>query len=322
MNTVNNKKTFFSVIIPTRNRPTIMLDALHSVLNQSHQSYEIIIINDGSEEQYIAEYHKIILPYKDKVTLLSLEKSLNGHGPSYALNMGVAIAKGEYIAFLDDDDVWTSNTHLTEAQKAIETERADLYLSLQKAYKNDLVLNEEIWLTPLVKILNSTETTKINIETLLKSNGFSHRNNLIISKSLYNILKGHDENLRYEEDREFYFRAIDHADKILFNPSFISRHNIPNNKISNLSSSASKIEKQLSRLYLLDKLFIQSKNTALIKNIERHKVYTLKLLTEILYQDKKYLLASHYSKQALLLKFNLKWLSFTLYLTIKNIYGS
>ena len=319
---ITNNKPFFSILIPTRNRPEIMIDALNSVLHQNFNSYEIIIINDGSEEQYIAEYYKTTLPHKDKVTLLSLEKSLNGHGPSYALNMGVEIAKGKYIAFLDDDDVWTSNTHLTDAQKAIEAEQADLYLSLQKAYKNDLVLDDEIWLTPLVKLLNNTETTKINIETLLKSNGFSHRNNLIISTLLYKTLKGHDENLRYEEDREFYFRAIDHADKILFNPSFISRHNIPNNKISNLSSSASKIEKQLSRLYLLDKLFIQSKSTALKKYLALHKVYTLKLLTEILYQDKKYLLASHYSKQALLLKFNLKWLSFTLYLTIKNIYGS
>ena len=73
--TVN--KYFFSVLIPTRNRPEIMLNALNSVLEQQHDSFEIIIINDGSENQYMHDYFKAIAPYKESNICFTNKKNTN-----------------------------------------------------------------------------------------------------------------------------------------------------------------------------------------------------------------------------------------------------
>jgi len=309
---------FFSVIIPTRNRPKVMHEALTSVLNQTEKSIEIIVVNDGSDDQYASEYEQIC--QHKNITVLNLEQSLKGHGPSYALNMGVAIAKGKYIAFLDDDDQWSSLTHLTDAKARLSNNPADIYLTLQEAYKDNQLKDKSIWLSPLTGILNNKKTaSELSVDTLIQCSGFAHRNNLIISKSLYKTVDGHDENLRYEEDREFYLRSIEQANKIIFVPEFISRHNIPTPKNNNLSNSYSEISKLRSRLYLFDSIITQSNNINIIEYAELQKVYTLKMLAEIFYKEKSYIIASHYAKQAVCVKFSLKWIAFTTYLSIREL---
>jgi len=308
---------FFSVIIPTRNRPKIFSEALSSVLNQDEKSIEIIVVNDGSDEVYLSDY--TMLCNKKNITLLNLEQSINGHGPSYALNMGVNIAKGKYIAFLDDDDQWTSLSHLSNTKKCLNDTSANLYLSLQEAYKKNKLVDKSIWLSPLVDILKTNKSAiEVNINSLIECNAFAHRNNLIISKLLYFEIDGHDEDLRYEEDREFFLRAIESAKKIIFTPEYISRHNIPLQKNNNLSTSYSEIKKLLARLYLFNSIITKSLNKTIINYSELQKNYTLKYLAEIFYNEKNHTKASHYAKQALLIKFNFKWLLFTIILTIKS----
>jgi glycosyltransferase involved in cell wall biosynthesis len=88
-----------SVIIPTYNREKYIVDTINSVLNQTFSDYEIIVVDDGSTdgtERVIREQ------FPDKISYLSKP---NG-GPASARNMGMRIATGEYIAFLDSDDLW------------------------------------------------------------------------------------------------------------------------------------------------------------------------------------------------------------------------
>lgn len=88
-----------SVIIPTYNREKYIAETINSVLNQTFSDYETIVVDDGSTdntERVIRE------EFADKVIYLS--KS-NG-GPASSRNMGMRVAKGEYIAFLDSDDLW------------------------------------------------------------------------------------------------------------------------------------------------------------------------------------------------------------------------
>ncbi|QKF94150.1 glycosyl transferase family 2 [Fadolivirus algeromassiliense] len=95
-----------SVIIPTYNRFDSLLVAIESVRNQSYRNIEIIVINDASTQQDY--YTKKI---GDDVILINLEQnmrqkynSLSAHG--LTRNEGINIAKGKWIAFLDDDDYW------------------------------------------------------------------------------------------------------------------------------------------------------------------------------------------------------------------------
>lgn len=87
-----------SVVIPFYNNTTWLKEAIDSVLIQSYTNYEIILVNDGSEDNIepILEYYKHKLIYHFQ----------NNAGPGKARNKGIELAKGEYIAFLDSDDIW------------------------------------------------------------------------------------------------------------------------------------------------------------------------------------------------------------------------
>lgn len=89
-----------SVIIPTRDRPEKLVQAIDSVLSQTYESYEIIVVDDGS----IVDVEKILEKfYADRILCLKHEKV---SGACVARNSGLLHAKGDFIAFLDDDDRW------------------------------------------------------------------------------------------------------------------------------------------------------------------------------------------------------------------------
>ncbi|MFD0762122.1 glycosyltransferase family 2 protein [Lutibacter aestuarii] len=93
-----NQLPLVSVIIPTYNREKYLLQALNSVANQTYTNLEIIVVDDGSDINYA---EKIC----EKIKNCKYYYKRNG-GLSSARNYGVSKAKGEYIAFLDDDDYW------------------------------------------------------------------------------------------------------------------------------------------------------------------------------------------------------------------------
>lgn len=90
---------FFSVIIPLYNKESFIENTINSVLNQTFTDYEIIIVNDGStdkSEQIIQKFNDSSIRYYTKE---------NG-GASTARNLGIELAQGQYITFLDADDFW------------------------------------------------------------------------------------------------------------------------------------------------------------------------------------------------------------------------
>lgn len=88
-----------SVIMPAYNAAPYIRESVASVLDQQHQNLELIIIDDGSTDG-TADLIKGIDP---RITVLSQENS----GPAAARNLGLSKARGEFIAFLDADDLWT-----------------------------------------------------------------------------------------------------------------------------------------------------------------------------------------------------------------------
>jgi glycosyltransferase involved in cell wall biosynthesis len=90
-----------SVVIPTYNREKYLEEAIVSVINQTYNCFEILVIDDGSDKNYA----ELICSKYDKCTYLYKQ---NG-GLSSARNFGIKHSKGDYIAFLDDDDYWRSD---------------------------------------------------------------------------------------------------------------------------------------------------------------------------------------------------------------------
>lgn len=99
----------FSVVIPLYNKELSIQNTILSVLKQSYQNFEIVIINDGSTDGSVDAVKTI---KDERVRLIHQENQ----GVSAARNRGIKEAKYKWIAFLDGDDVWGSN-HLEEIVK-------------------------------------------------------------------------------------------------------------------------------------------------------------------------------------------------------------
>ena len=88
----------FSIIIPTHNRKDLLARALSSVQSQDFTDYELIVVDDGSNDgtaQFLLDEHP---------SLVVLHQQ--NRGPGSARNLGASVAAGRYIAFLDCDDSW------------------------------------------------------------------------------------------------------------------------------------------------------------------------------------------------------------------------
>ena len=88
------------VIIPAYNADQFIAQAIQSVLNQTYGSYEIIVVDDGSTDQT----KDVLKGFDGRIHCIHQGKNL---GPSAARNVGIEIAQGKYICFLDADDLWT-----------------------------------------------------------------------------------------------------------------------------------------------------------------------------------------------------------------------
>lgn len=117
------KKPLISVIIPTYNRDYILPKAIESVLNQTFKDLELIVVDDGSKDNtpYLVSKYPLIYVRKPH------------RGVSHSRNIGIFKARGEFIAFLDSDDVFVPE----------KLEKQLRFLEKNPSYK--IVQTEEIW---------------------------------------------------------------------------------------------------------------------------------------------------------------------------------
>ncbi len=112
----SNKKPVFSVILPTFNRAYCLEKAIQSVLKQSFEKWELLIVDDGSTDQTFSLVKSI--QKKDPRILYCYQTN---QGPAYARKLGLKHSKGDYIAFLDSDDIFKPN-HLETRFQMIQTQ--------------------------------------------------------------------------------------------------------------------------------------------------------------------------------------------------------
>jgi glycosyltransferase involved in cell wall biosynthesis len=91
------KAPFFSIIIPVYNRADIIHISLDSIIEQTFHDYEIIVVDDGSKD----DLKDSLVSYPDAFYVRQ-----ENAGQGVARNTGIAHSRGEYICFLDSDDLW------------------------------------------------------------------------------------------------------------------------------------------------------------------------------------------------------------------------
>jgi glycosyltransferase involved in cell wall biosynthesis len=194
--TLNNTRKLVSVIIPTYNREKYLEEAIRSVINQSYKNFEILVIDDGSSNNYA---ESICNKYDNCFYLFKK----NG-GLSSARNFGVKKAKGKYIAFLDDDDFWKKE----KLEKQVEL--LDNYPKIDCVHSSAMVVNEKGQQTG--QVIGASQN-KIH-----KRSGYVFWNALgvwviksptpLIRKSVFKPDLLFDETIKVGEDIDFYQRMF------------------------------------------------------------------------------------------------------------------
>ena len=327
---VEHKGPFFSVVIPTRNRPSLFCEALSSVLQQSFSDKEVIVVCDCIDDEMQEKYRQLESEYP-AVTFYFLPHRLRGIGPGYSRNYGAEQAKGQYLCFLDDDDYWCDKSHLEVAHQSLSLEpgTVDIYLTNQDAYlPNGDKLNENIWLSSLTSYLGDTAPNQFgayrikSLDPLIKCGGFAHINCSIYCNDFFKQIGGIDENLIYEEDRDLFLRAIDSARAILFNPKVISHHRIPDrSKKHNASTQIDDLQKRLSQLASFEKNLLLAKAPEIHIHCNKRKGFILKNIAVTLHTCGRKKLAASYARQALVVTPTLKWFFYTGYLNIISLFS-
>jgi len=216
-----------SLIVGTYNRSARISDTLQSVLDQSLPADEILVVDDGSTDN-TAEFVKENFPSIRVVT------KKNG-GTSSARNCGAANAKGDWLVFLDHDDLLLPNA-LAELQRLSRLwPQADaLYCdhelhdcTTDTIHKNHHSTFPQFRRLFEVPCLEQREQTRLYgrelFSTLLKGNLLQQP--WMVRASVFRELKGFDENIRYCEDWDMYLR-VTRAHQVAMSDEVISIHRI------------------------------------------------------------------------------------------------
>ncbi|MEL4455021.1 glycosyltransferase family A protein [Lutimonas vermicola] len=199
---MNSMSPKFSVIIPLYNKEKYIKRAIDSVLNQSFQNFELIVVNDGSIDKSLDVVRSIC---SEKIVVIDKD---NG-GESSARNAGIKKAKGEFVCFLDGDDEYLEN-HLKILRDLIE-EFPTFNFFATNSYDSFKLKEELKSAFPI-----STDSFIVNdYYVICKNRSFVTSNTACIRKEVLDFNNLFDENLKFGPDLEMWFRlCLDH--KLVF----------------------------------------------------------------------------------------------------------
>lgn len=185
-----------SVVIPLYNKEKSIGNTIVSVLKQTYENFELLIVNDGSTDRSL----EVVCAIDD--TRIRVIDKPNG-GVSSARNVGLEIASGEYVAFLDGDDIWCSR-HLEIIANAIQEYDSEIvggfatsfYKSSNNYFEEEKFLYGSTILVDNYFDFMASPETKFNSSTI------------VVKKDKALSVGGFDERLSYGEDVEFWYKLF------------------------------------------------------------------------------------------------------------------
>jgi glycosyltransferase involved in cell wall biosynthesis len=179
-----------TVVIPTRDRPDLLALTLQTVLWQENVQAEILVVDDG-DEPGTAELVRQV--GDSRVRLL---RNSGPHGVSGARNMGIAASRGEWIAFLDDDDLWAPRK--LAAQLAMADTSGAAWV-----YAGDVTVDEELRVVAGAPPPSPTTV----ITDLRRHNAVpAGASNVVVRRDLLDAVGTFDPKLRTSEDWDLWLR--------------------------------------------------------------------------------------------------------------------
>ncbi|RMG44863.1 MAG: glycosyltransferase [Candidatus Dadabacteria bacterium] len=178
-----------SVIIPAFNRAVMLKRAVESVLSQSYTDFELIVVDDGSSED-LSEIEAVVVSAGGHFI-----KTVNS-GPAHARNEGAAIAGGEWLSFLDSDDLWLKDKLKEQVNYHRENPNIKISQCAEVWYRNGRRVNPRLRhsMPQGDAFLKSLELCCISPSSVM------------ISRSLFESSGGFDPRFKVCEDYELWLR--------------------------------------------------------------------------------------------------------------------
>lgn len=281
MNEIN-----FSVVIPLYNKGNHINRAIDSILNQSHQQFEIIVVDDGSTDNG-ASY---VENYEDSRVKLIKQKNM---GVSAARNKGIKNAKYDFIGLLDADDAWKKD-FLKEINFLIKDyPNNTAYATSYESYLDEETINKK-------KFSNMSNEFRGVVDNYFRyslNGSLISASSVVIKKEVFNKVGFFDESLTHGEDLDMWFRIVLDNDLVFINKVLViyyrNADNRACNKPPNFSSCFAKklienmdfyklASNRFNQKYINYRLMLKSKN--FIFNNE--KEYSRQILAHVRNQKK------------------------------------
>lgn len=223
-------KPLVSVIIPNYNYARYVRGAVESVLAQTYPNIEVIVVDDGSKDGSIA----ILGELADRITIVRQRNS----GVSAARNNGFAHSRGEYIAFLDADDLWLPSKVDKQFERFSQFDGAGLvHVGVEEIDADGNSIS-----TNLYGLEGNVSEDFLFFERAVVLGGGS---GVMVPRAVFEAVGGFDEQLSTSADWDLYFR-ISSRWPIAFVGAPLLRYRIHN---SNMHSNVSLMEKDMLHAY-------------------------------------------------------------------------
>lgn len=268
------KSELISVIVLVYNTEQYVSKCLNSILKQTYQNLEIIVINDGSTDKSSKIINKIAL--KDKrVKIVERENK----GRYLSRLEGYKKAKGKYILYVDSDD-WISKDMVELMYKNLKESNADVVRCQYKHYENDSV-------TIPKSILNRNVLMDIEhlepqfFDLLYRTNHCNTICKQLMKKEIMADIKDVEENLNYCEDLACNLKIYKNMKSILLMPDELYIYNI-NNSYHKRKATIEEIEKKLQdTIYVYYHLFLSTKEFQIKDRKLYKKIAAMKMMEKI-----------------------------------------
>lgn len=207
-------KPLISVLIPVYNGSNYLEEALESVLKQTYSNYEIIVVNDGSNDE--GKTKKIALKYENKIRYFEKE---NG-GVASALNYGISKANGDYISWLSHDDIYNENKLLKQVEVLNKLKKKETIL-----FSNFELINENSVVYSKTNFNERLTNEELENDILPVLKGTTNGCTMLIPKSILESSGGFDESKKTTNDYIMWFNIFSKYPK-KFIPDYLIKYRI------------------------------------------------------------------------------------------------
>ena len=245
---VASSRVDVTVVTATRNRPDHLRRAMASVARQTLERIEVFAIDDGSDAEHAEGNRRVLAEFDHRFTLIQpLQSGELGRGPAASRNRGMAAGQGQYVAFLDDDDIWIDDHHLARAVEVLRATGARLYAAELASVRDGAVVFPR-WFSdseaggvllrsPLVHRDPPVHQVSAADFLAAAAKRAPHPDTIVVAREVAMEVGGFPKRLWFDEDRIFVMRVADAVDSALFSPAVVAEYRLPEGDANSLATS-------------------------------------------------------------------------------------